>query len=253
MRTYVLNEPFLYYEGNRFTLTKRFEWGQLDVVVRLSEDRKLTLEGLSIDVDQTWGDVDLRFPVIDITTRAKDGSRDLPKLDALTLTVDGKPTPLYGGSRGGHLELLADVTITGTLTLRGLEQEEVRPAAKYEVIDALLPHGADREKRLQAELGKDGAAKLSRWNDFLANFEWVPRKVKPGDEIRVYFPSQLSPATVLVNGTVVPDNPGEVIRLPKPTDDTPLLRVRVGINPHGSVIPEGVTNVLILRPTAGKN
>src|SRR5262249_58405637 len=83
------DEPFLYREGDRYTLPKNYDWGSVKVVANL-KDGKLVVEKLSIDITRAWND-DIRLSVIDVTTDSMDGRFDRPKLEGVKLTVDGAP------------------------------------------------------------------------------------------------------------------------------------------------------------------
>ena len=133
----------------------------------------------------------------------------------------------------------------------------------YEVIDSLLRPETDRkdlDKQLEAALGKEGAKRVLRWESFVWRFDWDPKKVKPGDHVRVYFPD-VGPLSgddveVKVNGKVVwkarEGKLSKEIELPKREDGNkdPLLRIHVGS--RTAVVWEGVTNIYVLRPRVKK-
>jgi hypothetical protein len=248
VRTYNISEPFLYYEGNRFTLRQRYQWGSLDVVATLNKDRTLTLDYFSMSVREEWGPI-YNHPIY-LSTVEKDGERKLDgnKLSALKVTADGKPVKLFS-SNLDHIERLAEVAVSGTITLRGLREDEARPGARFEVIDALVPLGADREKHLETVLGKEPYRKLQRWHDWIAEFDWTPRNVKPGDKVRLYILSGWLPPDsprVRVNGKVLSPLP-EMIEIPESAGEKmPPLHIHVGF--VLSAAPVGVENILILRP-----
>jgi hypothetical protein len=150
------------------------------------------------------------------------------------------------------------------LAALGLPVGQARPDIPdgYEVVAALLKPGKDLEEELIAALGKEGAKRVIRFgpegNKLLSRFEWIPRGVKPGETVRIYFPKVVSPqfTSVKVNGKTVwsagAKGTAKVlsgpIELRKPSGaKTPLLAVRVWYNEGGSFVPEGVDNVYVLR------
>jgi hypothetical protein len=262
VRKYVIHEPFSFYEGNRFILTKKYKWGSLELEAELGPDRKLMVKDLTLKVSQDWtgnriGDIPLDG--IEITNSATRGG-GYPRLDTLKLLADGKAVPLFLYKQYGLDG--ATVEITGTITLRGPGKDQALPAVQYEIIESLVQPGQEVLPQLEAALGKPAAKQVRRWNSFLSGFDWEPKKVKPGDKIHVYFPHilYLSPkfVDVKVNGKVIwspkTSSMSDEIILPAPADDpkTPLLRVRVWYNELGSYVPEGVDNVYILRAVMKK-
>jgi hypothetical protein len=136
----------------------------------------------------------------------------------------------------------------------------------YEIIESLLLPGKaidkqqDLDKQLEAALGKEPAKKVERDGPYLGNIKWEPKKIKPGDKIRVYFPTISSVSTdtiyVRVNGKVVwkrerrNQNLSEEIELPASADDKKVALLRIHVDWIRASIYAGVDNIYILRPKA---
>jgi hypothetical protein len=132
----------------------------------------------------------------------------------------------------------------------------------YEIIESLLLPGKaidmqqDIDKQLEAALGKEPAKKVVRDGPYLGNIQWEPRKTKPGDKIRAYFPT-ISPVStdtiyIMVNGKVVWKrelfkNLSEEIELPASADDKKVALLRIHVDWSIASYYAGVDNIYLLR------
>jgi hypothetical protein len=135
----------------------------------------------------------------------------------------------------------------------------------YEIVESLLLPGKalamqpDVNKQLEAALGKDSAKKVVRDGPYVANFQWEPKKIKPGDKIRVYFPN-VSPVStdvisIKVNGKVVWKRDhfkdlSREIELPTPLDEKKVALLRIDVHWIIASYHAGVENIYVLRPIA---
>jgi hypothetical protein len=137
----------------------------------------------------------------------------------------------------------------------------------YEIVESLLRPGKpvdkqqDLDKQLETALGKEAAKKVVRDGPYLAAIKWEPKKVKPGDKLRVYF-SSVSPVShdtvyITVNGKVVwkrktETELSEEIEIPKPSEAEKGAPLRINVDWSVANYHAGVVNIYLLRPVGKK-
>jgi hypothetical protein len=138
----------------------------------------------------------------------------------------------------------------------------------YEIIESLLLPGKpvdkqqEIDKQLEAALGKEAAKQVVRDGPYLANIRWEPKKIKPGDKLRVYFPS-ISPVSydtvyIKINGKMVwkrdrAPTLSDEIEIPKPLEDAKVALLRIHVDWSVASYHAGVDNIYLLRPIGKKD